>query len=264
MKTLLYQIPTEVQIRKQLKNIIFGHNVFCPNCRSRQVFKTENRYRCKRCKLPFTLISGTWLKGMKLPLRVFWSLLWCWTQKIPVLQSQKLCGLSEECIRRWFGTFRAQLPSLCPNLNGLIQMDEAYFKSLSLVMAKEVGSRKIAHVFVRGNSVTRPDVAEFIFQHVKPESQLNTDGAAIYRGIENWWPVRHERDIHKKFEFGKTSEIEGMFGCLRTFIRRMYHHVTPEYLPEIVAEFTARFTYPEMFYSPESYLQKTMRVVPFD
>lgn len=263
MKELL-QIPSELQIRKQLKKIIFGAHVFCPNCRSRKIFKTENRYRCKRCKLPFTLISGTWLKGMKLPMEVFYSLLWCWTQKVPVLQTQKLCLLSEECVRRWFRIFRLQLPEIYPNLNGIIQMDEAYFKSLSLVMAKQQGSRKIAHVFVRGNSVSRPDVADFIFQYVKPESQLNTDGAAIYKGIDRWWPVKHKRDIHKKYEFGKTSEIEGMFGCLRTFIRRMYHHVTPEYLPEVVAEFAARFAHAELFDSPVSYLQKTIKLVPFD
>ena len=131
-------------------------------------------------------------------------------------------------------------------------------------MAKQQGSRKIAHVFVRGNSVSRPDVADFIFQYVKPESQLNTDGAAIYKGIDRWWPVKHKRDIHKKYEFGKTSEIEGMFGCLRTFIRRMYHHVTPEYLPEVVAEFAARFAHAELFDSPVSYLQKTIKLVPFD
>lgn len=264
MKLITNQIPTDSQIRKQLKKIIFGRHVFCPNCRSRQVFKSESRYRCKRCKLPFTLISGTWLKGMKLPLQVFWSLLWCWTQKIPVLQTEKICDLSEEAVRRWFHIFRQQLPEIYPNLNGIIQMDEAYFKSLSLVMAKETGSRRIAHTFINGNSVSRPDVARFIFQHVQPESQLNTDGAAIYKGIEGWWPVKHERDIHKKFEFGKTSEIEGMFGCLRTFIRRMYHHVTPEYLPEIVAEFAARFAHPEMFNSPDSYLQKVTTLVPFD
>jgi len=264
MNKTLYQVPSDAQIRTELRKIIFGRHLFCPNCRSRRVFRTENRYRCRKCRLPFTLISGTWLKGMKLPLKVFWTLLWCWTQKVPVLQSEKVCGLSEECVRKWFRMFRLQLPEIYPNLSGIIQMDEAYFKSLSLVMAKETGSRKIAHIFVKGNSVSRPDIADFIFQHIKPMSQLNTDGASIYKGIDNWWPVDHQRDIHKKWEFGKTAEIEGMFGCLRTFIRRMYHHVTPEYLPEIVAEFAARFAHPEMFNSPVTYLQKVMILVPFD
>ncbi|MDP2631571.1 MAG: transposase [Candidatus Uhrbacteria bacterium] len=131
-------------------------------------------------------------------------------------------------------------------------------------MAKKKGTRQLAHSFIQGTSVTRPDVAEFLFQYIQPKSDLFTDGAGIYRGIDRWWPVTHQRDIHKKWEFGKTSEIEGMFGCLRTFIRRMYHHVTMEHLPEVVAEFCARFSHPEMFNSPVTYLQKTIHTVPLD
>lgn len=76
--------------------------------------------------------------------------------------------------------------------------------------------------------------------------------------------VEHNVDIHKKFEFGLTSEIEGMFGNLRTFIRRMYHHMTPEQLPELVGEFCLRFSQPEIFDSPQNYLQNCLKLVPFD
>ena len=113
-------------------------------------------------------------------------------------------------------------------------------------------------------SVERHHIVRFFEQCVKPRSKLRTDGAWIYRAIQHWWPVSHEWDIHKRFEFGKTSEIEGMFGVLRTFIRRMYHHVTPEKLPEYVSEFQARFSSPEMFKNPRYYLEKTLSLVPFD
>lgn len=264
MKESFYQIPTEAQIRKMLRKIIFGSHIFCPKCHSRKIYAYEGRYRCRKCRRSFSLFSGTWLRAMKLPLTTFYSLLWCWTHKVPVLQSQDFCHLSEECVRHWFHIFRLQLPNSIPILQGVIQMDEAYFKSLSLLMAKEVGSKKLAHAFILGTDVTRPDAAEFIFQCIQPESDLHTDGAGIYRGIDNWWPVTHKRDIHKKFEFGLTSEIEGMFGCLRTFIRRMYHHVTMDHLPAVVAEFCARFSHPEFFNSPESYLQNTIHPVPLD
>jgi len=74
--------------------------------------------------------------------------------------------------------------------------------------------------------------------------------------------LRHKVDIHEKFEFGLTSEIEGMFGNMRTFIRRMYHHTTPEKLPEYVSEFCIRFSLPEIFISPNEYLTKTLSLVP--
>ena len=70
------------------------------------------------------------------------------------------------------------------------------------------------------------------------------------------WLAEHTTDIHKKFEFEHTSEIEGKFGILRTFIRRMYHHVTPEYLPDYVREFCFIFSTPELFDSPQLYLEK--------
>ena len=74
----------------------------------------------------------------------------------------------------------------------------------------------------------------------------------------------HSVDIYKKFEFGQTSEIEGMFDNLRTFIRRMYHHSTPEYIPEYVSEFVPRFSSPEIFQNPNEYLKKTLPLVPID
>lgn len=257
------QIPSETKIKKHLRQIIFGKNMFCPWCRSRKIFRSEGRYRCRNCKKPFTLLSRTWLKGMKLSLRTFWGLLWCWTQKVPVLQTEKLCHVNEKTVRYWFREFRVHLPQFEPILAGTIQMDEAYFKSLSLVMAKQVGSRKLAYQMIFKNSVTKQEAAQFLFQYVQPKSLLQTDGSGIYKNINHWWQVRHKKDIHRQWEFELTSEIEGMFGNLRTFIRRMYHHVTPEYMPEYVSEFCIRFSSPEMFDSPLTFLKKSLKTVPF-
>jgi transposase-like protein len=259
----LNQIPSEAQIKKQLRQIIFGKNITCPRCRSRRVFASENRYRCQKCRKPFSLFTGTWLEGMKLNLRTFYSLLWCWTQKIPVKQTHKLCHLSEVSVYGWFRTFRLHLPAFEPILEGKIQMDEAYFKNISLLLAKQVGSNKLAHQILFKNSVDRSEAAQFLFQWVSPHSTLQTDGGAIYKNIDQWWQVNHRVDIHKKFLFGLTSEIEGMFGNLRTFIRRMYHHASPEYLPEYVREFVVRFSSPEIFNSPNDYLAKTLKPFPF-
>lgn len=262
MIALLNQIPSEAKIRKHLRKIIFGSHIFCPRCHSRKVHRSENRYRCQKCRKPFALLSNTWLSNMKLSLRTFWALLWCWTQRIPVKQTSKLCHLSEVSVYHWFRQFRLHLPDFEPILNGKVQMDEAYFKGLSLIMAKQVGSKKLAHQVIFKNSVDKQEAANFLFQFIQPKTTLQTDGSGIYQGIDQWWQVRHKKDIHKKWEFELTSEIEGMFGNLRTFIRRMYHHTTPEYLPEYVGEFCVRFCSPEIFISPNNYLAKTLKPVP--
>lgn len=157
-------------------------------------------------------------------------------------------------VRHWYDCFREHLPENPHILSKIVQLDEAYGKGWSLIMAKEKYSRKVAFVVLPETSIERQHAVQFLAHYVQPRSRLYTDGAAIYRGIGRWWPVRHKRELHAKWEFSKTSEIEGLFGNFRTFIRRMYHHVTPEKMPEYVREFSVRFSSPEIFENPLNYL----------
>lgn len=254
----LKQIPSEAQIKKYLRRIVFGKNVFCPLCRSRNIVSEKTRYWCRECRHRFSLLSHTWLSNLKLPLETWWMVLWCWSSQVPVKQTKTFTGLSERSVRKWFDTFRAHLPQETHVLERIVQLDEAYFKNMALVMGKQKGTRKLAFDVIDGTSVQRYHAAYFLFRKVKPQSKLWTDGAAIYKGIEKWWPVKHQRDIHKKFEFTHTSEIEGIFGNYRTFVRRMYHHHWSENLEKYVREFSFRFSSPELFGNPLFYLQKTL------
>lgn len=265
----LKQIPTEAQIRKFLRQTIYGRHVHCPVCNSRQVTARQQRYWCRKCRRRFSLTSHTWLANCKLPLQQWWLVLWCWTTQIPVKQCVSLSELSEPTVRLWYETFRLQLPNDETVLDSLVQLDEAYFggskQPTTLFMAKQVsrtGERKLAYQLIHGDTPNREHALWFIQTYVKPYSALFTDGAAIYNQIDQWWPVYHSRDIHKKFEFEQTSEIEGMFGVLRTFIRRMYHHVSMTKLPSVVGEFCYRFSHPEMFENPRFYLQKSLTSAP--
>jgi len=261
----LKQIPTEAQIRKYIRRITFGKNMYCPECKSSHVYSIQGRYRCRKCRIRFSLTSHTWLSNMKLPLQQFWLLLYCWTIQIPVRQASTLCHLSEVSIYEWYTRFRRQLTADEYVLESMIQLDEAYFggrNGKALFMAKQVGTRKLAYQVVPTGWVTREVATWFLEERVKPYTRLHTDGAGIYRGINAWFPVYHIRDIHKKFEFEHTSEIEGMFGVIRTFIRRMYHHVTCDKLGEVICEFCYRFSHPEMYGSPHQYLENTLFIVP--
>lgn len=260
----LKQVPSETQIQRYLRRIVFGSNLFCPTCRSRSVVTYEERYRCRKCRVKFSLTSHTWLGDTKLSYQAFWLLLWCWTTMIPVRQAMALTHRSEDAVRRWYDRFRSHLPEDPLILAKLVQLDEMYAKERSLLLGKQVGTRKLAWEVLTTTNVQRHHATFFLQQHVKPGTKLRTDGAAISRTIDHWWPVDHAFDIHRKFEFSQTSEIEGAFGNLRTFIRRMYHHVTPEKLPEMVSEFCFRFSSPELFKNPLYYLEKSLRLVPID
>lgn len=262
---ILNQVPSEVQIKRELKKVIFGERIFCPRCGSYQVRKSENRYRCKKCRKPFSLTSVSWLKSMKISLQTFWLLLWGWTNEVPLDQTQALCGLSEVTVRNWYEKFRLNLPQdkiEAVRLCGDIQMDEAYRgrkdNKYSIIGAKEKAQqgkdRKMYIQVLHKNSIDRKNTIDFLSQKVIPNSNLFTDGGSIYKGIGKWWPVNHQYEIHSKFEFTLTSEIEGLWGTMFTFIRRMYHHVTYKKVDDLVFEFMARQMFPKWFESPQSFV----------
>lgn len=150
-------------------------------------------------------------------------------------------------------------------LEKIVQLDEAYFgyfKKISLLMGKQAGERKLAYQILTKEEPNKTHAISFVKSYVKPGSQLYTDYSIIYRGIEKFHPITHTTDIHKNFEFKHTSEIEGMFGVYRTFIRRMYHHITSEKFESYLCEFYFRFCRPEMFKSPYHYLLNTLTLVP--
>lgn len=261
----LVDVPSEAKIRKFLRRIIFGKNIFCPGCRNRRVACSGQRYYCSRCRRRFSLLSHTWLANSKLPLRKLWVVVWCWTAQIPVARAESITNLSNKAIRYWYDSFRSHLPDDQAVLEAIVQLDEAYFggwKGQTLLMAKQKGTRKLAYRVLPHTDPTRTDAIAFVRAFVKPGSVLYTDGSSIYANIQYHHRVAHYVDIHKAWEYSRTSEIEGVFGNLRTFIRRMYHHTTKPKLHEVVREFSYRFSHPELFKNPRYYLTNSLTLVP--
>jgi len=127
---------------------------------------------------------------------------------------------------------------------------------------KSTQQRKMTFQVIPRPAVNRGEALSLVCERVVPDSDLHTDGAAIYKTIEKWWRVNHLSELHKKWEFALTSEIEGLWGTLTTFIRRMYHHVTREKVEELLCEFQARQMYPEWFDSPLNFLQVSLARIP--
>ena len=261
----LSQIPSEKQIRKELKKIIFGKKVTCPCCHRAcyvQTLEKDKLWRCKKRRNRFSLTSLTWLRGMKIKVPDLYALIWCWQKKINVEQARSFTGLSMPTVRRYYELFRDNLNlDHAVILKDKVQMDEAFVKGAFIIGMKDIKAKRIKLEVIRKKSPEKHDAMEMIFQYVEPGSTLQTDGGSIYRGCEKWWPLTHKRDIHKRFEFGLTSEIEGIWANLRTFIRRMYHHVTVEKLPKIVQEFEARFSRKEIFDNPLNFLENSLSCV---
>jgi hypothetical protein len=211
---------------------------------------------------------------MKLNLQSFWLVLWCFVHKVAITQAIPLCGLSPKAIIHWYDVFRLHLPTPYEEnetLSGNIQMDEAYFGSFNqqhcLLMAKQTKqtgkpAKLIPRLLPPGKSPSKTDILKFLKDYIEPNSVFNTDGSPLYANIKEYWPLTdHHVDIHADFKFEHTSEIEGTFGNLKPFIKRMYYHISGDKLGSVVAEFCLRFNHPEIFQSPLSFLQNTLRLV---
>ena len=218
---ILQQIPTKCTLRRNLKQVIFGNRLHCPHCRCYRVktLKNEERWRCKKCRKPFSIKSSCWLKGSKLSLETIWLLLWCWQKKIPLLQTQEIVGVSYPTVCTWYQRFREHIPQekFDTLLSNNIACDEMYTTNNCIIGAKQKGTRNIMLKVLEKKDPTKTDAAE----------------------------------------------IEGVWGVFRTFVRRMYHHVTQYKLQDLVCEFCLRFRKDEIFDSPLQYLQTCLSVKPF-
>lgn len=264
MNNTLKQIPTKVVIRRTFKKLVFGSHIHCPECKSRSVrfVRSEERWRCKRCEYPFSIKSASWLKGSKLSFENIWLLLWCWQKEFSLKHAQDLTELSYPTVSSWYERFRDHIPKDLLEkvlLSGDIVCDEMYTRKQAIIGAKEKGTRNIAMKIIHAKSVNKSDAMEFLQAFVKANSTLSTDGSGIYKGCDNWHKLKHQYEIHSKFQFSLTAEIEGLWGVFRTFIRRMYHHVTRYKLSKIVSEFCLRFRQHILFNSPYEYLSLSLK-----
>ena len=263
----LKQIPTKSTLRRVFKKAIFGNRVYCPNCHSRSIKKiiNEERWRCRICHKPFSIKSSSWLKGSKLSLETIWLILWCWQKKFSIQHTMDTTNLSYPTIFNWYQRFREHIPKerIDSLLEGNIACDEMYTRDNAIIGAKQKGTRNIVLKVINQKSVERQHAVEFLTRFTKANSNLFTDGGSIYKGIDNWHRLKHTYEIHSRFEFTLTSEIEGLWGCLRTFIRRMYHHVTRYKLEDLVSEFCLRFRQDKIFESPEDYWRICLFTEPF-
>ncbi|MBI5742260.1 MAG: IS1595 family transposase [Candidatus Niyogibacteria bacterium] len=254
-------------MRRILKKYIFGGKVICPRCRSRSVQKIvrEERWRCPRCRKPFSIKSCSWLKCSKLPLETIWLLLYCWQKKYSLQHAMDMAGVSYPTVFSWYARFRSHIPQERVDLllEGAVACDELYVKGAAVLGAKQKGTRNIMLKVVHQPSVDRRHAIEFLTQFVKSNSDLFTDGSAIYKGIGNWHKLKHQYEVHSRFKFTLTAEIEGLWGVFRTFIRRMYHHVTKYKLEALVSEFCLRFRRDEIFKTPQDYWRICLSPKPF-
>ncbi len=257
-------VPSENQIMKSIKKIIFGERICCFHCRSRNLiwYEREKRWFCRRCRKKFSLKSICWMRNMKISYLSLYELLSCWQKRLNIQQTSKETHISEHSVISWYDKFRKNLKPMKILLKGNIEIDEIYLgrnKGAFGALERETGR------IVLWAPKYRPDKAYahvFLDSAIDSESNIYTDKSIFYRDVKRWGFKSHYSENHSKFEFGLTSRIEGIWGIFRTFIRRMYHHIRKRNLEKYMTEFQVRFCQREIFINPYTYLKNSLSYVP--
>lgn len=244
-------------LKARLRNLIFKNGrVVCPCCDRYRIQRIENRYWCGKCRKKFSLISHTWLKGMKISLDTFFSLLDCWLHEVPIVETVRRTRISVVSVRCWYRKFRLNIAKetvFKPEDN--VQVDEAYFGRFKKQANYMHGYRKykvVTKVCVAGiacpktgtlatrviNGKPGKPIKAFIREYVPPTITVFADGSHIYTRLdETHFLIQRTHDLG----FQTAYYIESCWSWMKRKLFKMYHHFTRQYATEYVRELTWRF-----------------------
>jgi hypothetical protein len=167
-------------------------------------------------------------------------------------------GLSHVTVRRWYRKFNALIPEQVHKLSGTVEIDEAFigrrkFNNQTIVIgALERDRNQVVLQCI--SDLEQGTTDRFILNTVNQYSMIYTDAWGGYQNLAEFFGYGHEWVNHSLGSFGLTNRIENVWMCLRRFIRKIYHHIWKEHLPDILREFQARRSHPEAFTNQLSFL----------
>ena len=168
-------------------------------------------------------------------------------------------GISYTTIRRWYGRLRAHLPSDDQSelLVDLTEMDESfsgkqkYNNQRIVIGAIEPKTRKIKLQIITNRETETFEA--FTEASIAPGAVVMTDKHPSYNDLSSMG-YSHYAFNHSEGEYTHTNQIEGLWGVIKRYMRKLYGCVPTKHLQSILDEWTARQNRPSLFTNPENYL----------
>jgi transposase-like protein len=285
------RIPTEAAAYEFLEELRWHGNPVCPHCGSiaghyfitpRNGISRETRtgkhserrlWKCKDCRQPFSVLTGTVMHGTKIPVRT-WVLVFfqmCASKNgVAAREVERTYGLAPKTA--WFLLHRIReamkREPMAGLLSGTVIADETYIggtphnKHRNQFTYGDEGQRAPLNDKVAVVSLLHAETGEVRSQVVAKVNRetigaileantnenrtvLHTDNASVYRAF-SWKYADHQSVNHSAGEYVRdgvsTNKVENFFGQLKRSIDGTHHHVSEAHLPRYLAEFDFRFT----------------------
>lgn len=261
---------SESKARAHLEALRWPDGPVCPHCgvidnavRLAGESTRPGLYKCRDCRLPFSVTVGTVFERSKIPLHK-------WLLAAHLMASSKK-GFSAHQLHRaikvtyktaWFMMHRLREAMTDtdntmlggPGSSGIVEADEVYLgkakgqgkgahydsKQKVVALVERKGRVRAFHV----PSVTATTVKTILKSQVAESARLMTDSAGLYEKVGKTF-ASHETVNHARGEYARgdvtTNTVEGYFGILQRGLRGIYQHVSPEHLHRYVNEFSFRY-----------------------
>lgn len=267
---------SESKTKTIFRNIIFKNGrIKCCHCGCFKIhsLKSENRYHCTRCRKKFSILSGTWMKNIKIPLPLFAALLSFWLEDVSIDLAGKLTKLSIPTIRRYYRLFRLNIVKTVEfKPKNSVQVDEAYFgrfkkqanyfhgfKTYRVAEKTCVAgiscpsTGQLATMVVEGKPGI--PIKKFIYEQVPTNIKIYSDGSPIYTYLrKDYFHTSQTHDLG----FGNAYYIESCWSWMKRKLFKQYHHFTRKYAKEYVSELAFKFNTRKLSKNPFVYLKNSL------
>lgn len=256
-------LPGEARCKRYLHKQLTGTNN-CRMCGGSLTFRQEYGW-CRTCRKKIRPKAQMWFRGSKLSYRQMFALLQCWQQRQSPGAARLATGLSYTTVRRWYWRFRWLIPleKTKQLLSGIVEVDEAWFGKRkfggqTIVMGaieRDTGKLRLARI-----PDTEQDTLEaFLEENVARGSLVVTDAKAGYNDLE-FLGYSHESWNHSKGHFAGTNHIESNWSAMKRYLRKLYGCIPTDRLQHILNEWEARHNQPDIFTTPQTFLQRTLKL----
>jgi transposase-like protein len=256
-------IPDQETARVYLESRLWPNGTTCPTCSGQDRITTRKGgyYRCNKCKLDFTVRTGTIFERSHVPLHkwVYAMYLVVTARKgISSMQLAKEIGITQKSA--WFvlQRLREACAGKMDKLSGIIEVDETYVggieankhESKKLNMGRgAVGKKPVIGLRQRrGRTIAMPidatdkeTLQNVIYDNVELGSTVMTDEAVAYKGLVF---LTHESVNHLAGEYTRgavsTNSIESVWALLKRGIYGTWHQVSFKHLNRYVDEVAFR------------------------
>jgi transposase-like protein len=266
-------LNTEKLCREHLEQLRWNGEPICPHCGSQRENhyriltrgEDRGRYKCKDCRLPFSVTIGTIFEKSQIPLQKWFRAVFLFTSNKKGISSHQLVrdiGVTQKTAWFMLSRLRNSISNRVDfEFDGITQVDETYVGGKNKNRSK---GKKIQNTQGRSLKTKTPvfgmlneglvytqvvkntsgkTLKSIIDSKVKKGSTIVSDGWRAYRGLEKQYKhevIKHNLGLFKKGSY-HTNGIEGFWGLLKRGIIGMYHFTSEKHLHLYCDEFAYRY-----------------------